>query len=190
MSLAARNPRERALALVDGCDHVEKLSELAERLTRGTPLRVKLGLDPTTPDLHLGHAVVLRLLQRFVEDGHDVTLLIGDFTARIGDPSGRNALRPPLTAEEIDANMRTYAAQAGKVLDMERVALRYNSEWLAPLTLADLIRLLSQTTVARMLERDDFAQRYAAHVPISLHEFLYPVAQAFDSVALRADVEL
>jgi tyrosyl-tRNA synthetase len=184
------SPRERALMLTDGCDHVETLGELEKRLERGRPLRVKLGLDPTTADLHVGHAVVLRLLQRFVDDGHDVTLLIGDFTARIGDPSGRNALRPPLSGEQIDANMKTYAEQAGKVIDMERVTLRYNREWLAPLTLVDLIKLLSQTTVAQMLERNDFAKRYESGTPIALHEFLYPVAQAYDSVALHADVEL
>ena len=182
--------RERAERLTDGCEHVETLDELAARLDEGRPLRVKLGLDPTTADLHVGHAVVLRLLQRFVDDGHDVTLLIGDFTARIGDPSGRNALRPPLTGEQIDANMKTYAEQAGKVVDLDRVNLRYNREWLASLTFEQIIKLLSQTTVARMLDRDDFAKRYAAHVPIALHEFLYPVAQAYDSVALRADVEL
>jgi tyrosyl-tRNA synthetase len=183
-------PRERAAYLTDGCDHVETLPELAARLERGRPLRVKLGLDPTSPDLHIGHAVVLRLLQRFVEDGHDVTLLIGDSTARIGDPSGRNALRPPLSDEQIAANMQTYAAQAGKVLDMERVRLRYNSEWLSPLSYVDLIRLMSQTTVAQMLDRNDFRQRYESGTPIALHEFLYPVAQAYDSVALHADVEL
>jgi tyrosyl-tRNA synthetase len=183
-------PRERAAYLTDGCDHVETLPELAARLERGRPLRVKLGLDPTSPDLHIGHAVVLRLLQRFVEDGHDVTLLIGDSTARIGDPSGRNALRPPLSDEQIAANMQTYAAQAGKVLDMERVRLRYNSEWLSPLSYVDLIRLMSQTTVAQMLDRNDFRQRYESGTPIALHEFLYPVAQAYDSVALQADVEL
>lgn len=182
--------RERAAYLTDGCDHVETIGELTLRLARGNPLRVKLGLDPTSPDLHVGHAVVLRLLQRFVEDGHDVTLLIGDSTARIGDPSGRNALRPPLTDEQIEANMRTYAAQAGKVLDMERVTLRYNSEWLSPLSYVDLIRLMSQTTVAQLLDRNDFRQRYERGTPIALHEFLYPIAQAYDSVALRADVEL
>ncbi|HTV73913.1 MAG TPA: tyrosine--tRNA ligase [Candidatus Acidoferrales bacterium] len=213
------NPREAAEALADGCEHVETVAELEARLAgmsskAGTPysehlaeitaaavetwpsdkplkrLRVKLGLDPTSPDLHIGHAVVLRKLQDFVEQAHDVTLLIGDFTARIGDPSGRNILRPPLSEEAIAANMQTYAAQAGKVLDMEQVELRYNSEWLGVLRLDELIRLLSQTTVARMLDRNDFAQRYAAGTPISLHEFLYPVAQAYDSVALSADVEL
>jgi tyrosyl-tRNA synthetase len=182
--------REQAELLADGCEHVETRRELETRLARGIPLRIKLGLDPTSPDLHIGHAVVLRKLQQFLDHGHDVTLLIGDFTARIGDPSGRNALRPPLPDEAIAANMRTYAAQAGTVLDMERVTLRYNSEWLEPLTLDGLIRLLAQTTVARMLDRNDFAARYAAGTPISLHEFLYPVAQAYDSVALRADVEL
>ncbi len=182
--------RERALALTDGCDHVETLKELTERLERGRPLRVYLGLDPTSPDLHIGHAVVLRLLQRFVEDGHDVILLIGDFTARIGDPSGRNALRPPLGDEQIAANMRTYAAQAGKVLDMSRVTLRYNSEWLSKLTFDDIYKLLSQTTVAQMLQREDFKLRYEGGTPIALHEFVYPVAVAYDSVAMNVDVEL
>jgi tyrosyl-tRNA synthetase len=134
--------------------------------------------------------VVLRKLQQFVDAGHNVTLLIGDFTARIGDPTGRNTMRPPLTGEAIAANMQTYADQAGKVLDLERVTLRYNSEWLGTISFAQLIKLLAQTTVARMLDRNDFAQRYAAGTPISMHEFLYPVAQAYDSVALEADVEL
>jgi tyrosyl-tRNA synthetase len=193
--MTSREPANEALAeqaarLADGCDHVETLVELRERLSVGRPLRVKLGLDPTTPDLHIGHAVVLRKLQQFVEANHEVTLVIGSFTARIGDPSGRNQLRPRLTDEQIDANMRTYAEQAGKVLDLERVQLRYNAEWLAPLRFEDVIRLLAQTTVARMLDRNDFAARYAEGSPISLHEFLYPVAQAFDSVALASDVEL
>jgi len=182
--------RDAAAAFADGCEHVETLDELAARIATGRRLRVKLGLDPTTPDLHIGHAVVLRKLQQFVDAGHDVTLLIGDFTARIGDPTGRNTMRPPLTDEAIEANMHTYAQQAGKVLDLERVTLRYNSEWLGALSFADVIKLLAQTTVAKMLDRNDFAQRYASGTPISLHEFLYPVAQAFDSVALEADVEL
>jgi tyrosyl-tRNA synthetase len=185
-----RTARERAEFLTDGCDHVESLSELTARLEQGRPLRVYLGLDPTSPDLHIGHAVVLRLLQRFVEDGHDVILLIGDFTARIGDPSGRNVLRPALGDEQIEANMRTYAAQAGKVLDMSRVTLRYNSEWLSKLTFNDVYKLLSLTTVAQMLERNDFKQRYEGGTPIALHEFVYPVAVAYDSVALNVDVEL
>jgi tyrosyl-tRNA synthetase len=186
----ARSARERAEFLTDGCDHVESMAELVQRIERGRPLRVYLGLDPTSPDLHLGHAVVLRLLQRFVDDGHDVILLIGDFTARIGDPTGRNALRPPLRDDEIDANMKTYAAQAGKVLDMARVTLRYNSEWLAKLTFTDVYKLLAQTTVAQMLERNDFKQRYENGTPIALHEFVYPVAVAYDSIALNVDVEV
>jgi tyrosyl-tRNA synthetase len=187
---AARSARERAAALVEGCDHVEKFSELVERIERGRPLRVYLGLDPTSPDLHIGHAVVLRLLQRFVDDGHDVILLIGDFTARIGDPSGRNALRPALSDAQIEANMQTYAAQAGKVLDMSRVTLRYNSEWLSKLTFSEIYKLLSLTTVAQMLDRNDFKQRFESGVPIALHEFVYPVAVAYDSVAMNVDVEL
>lgn len=188
--MTQRAPRERAEFLTDGCDHVETLAELAKRLETGRPLRVYLGLDPTSPDLHVGHAVVLRLLQRFVEDGHDVILLIGDFTARIGDPSGRNALRPPLGDEEIASNMRTYAAQAGKVLDMSRITLRYNSEWLSKLSFDDIYKLLSQRTVAQMLERNDFKQRYEQGTPIALHEFVYPVAVAYDSIALNVDVEV
>jgi tyrosyl-tRNA synthetase len=185
-----RTPLERARFLTDGCDHVETVAELAKRLESGRPLRVYLGLDPTSPDLHIGHAVVLRLLQRFVDDGHDVILLIGDFTARIGDPSGRNVLRPPLSGEQIEANMRTYAEQAGKVLDMARVTLRYNSEWLSKLTFDDVYKLLAQMTVAQMLERNDFKQRYENGTAIALHEFVYPVAVAYDSVALNVDVEL
>src|ERR1700722_15036472 len=171
-----------AAMLADGCDHVETVAELTARLGRGKPLGGNLGLDPTTADLHIGHAVVLRKLQQFVEAGHDVTLLIGDFTARIGDPTGRNSMRPPLTDEAIEANMQTYAKQAGKVRDLERITLRYNSEWLSTISFAQLIKLLAQTTVARMLDRNDFALRYAAGTPISMHEFLYPVAQAYDSV--------
>jgi tyrosyl-tRNA synthetase len=182
--------REAAQAFADGCQDVETFDELAARIATGKRLNVKLGLDPTTADLHIGHAVVLRKLQQFVDAGHNVTLLIGDFTARIGDPTGRNTMRPPLTDEAIEANMQTYARQAGKVLDLERVTLRYNSEWLSTISFAQLIKLLAQTTVARMLDRNDFALRYAAGTPISMHEFLYPVAQAYDSVALEADVEL
>ncbi len=176
--------------LVDGCAHVETPAELRARLLRERPLRVKFGVDPTGSELHLGHAVVLHKMQQFVAAGHDVTLLIGDFTALIGDPSGRNDSRPHLTREAIAENMRTYTAQAGTILDLERVTVRHNSEWLAPLDLADLIRLLSQTTVAQMLSREDFRNRYVGQTPIALHEFLYPVAQAYDSVALTCDVEL
>jgi tyrosyl-tRNA synthetase len=185
-----RQAHRDTAALLDGFDHVETRAEFETRIKEGKPLTVKLGLDPTSADLHLGHAVVLHKMQQFVEAGQNVVLIIGDFTARIGDPTGRNELRPPLTTEEIEANMKTYADQAGKVLDMERITLRYNSEWLSSLTIADMLRLLSQVTVAQMLEREDFRVRYGAGTPISLHEFLYPVAQAYDSIAIRADIEL
>jgi tyrosyl-tRNA synthetase len=176
--------------LLDAFEHVETAREFEERLALGRPLRVKLGIDPTSPDLHLGFMVVLHPLQRFAEAGHRVTLIIGDFTARIGDPSGRNVTRPQLSREEIEENMRAYREQAGKVLDLERIEVRYNSEWLDALTQTDLVKLLAKTTVAQMLERNDFRERYDGGVPISLHEFLYPVAQAYDSVAIEADVEL
>ncbi len=176
--------------LLDGFEHVETVDDVRARLALGRPLNVKLGIDPTSADLHLGFMVVLHTLQRFAQAGHDVTLIIGDFTASIGDPSGRNAMRPPLSREQIEANMQTYREQAGKVLDLERVRIRYNSEWLAPLNFAELVRLASHVTVAQMLERNDFHNRYAAGTAISLHEFLYPVAQAYDSIAVKADVEL
>ena len=176
--------------LLDGFERVESVAEFHARIATGKPLNIKLGIDPTSPDLHLGFMVVLHHLQKFSESGHNVTLIIGDFTARIGDPSGKNVTRPTLSSEEIDANMQTYREQAGKVLDLERVSIRYNSEWLDKLGLTDLIRLLSHTTVAQMLERNDFHNRYGSGTPISLHEFLYPVAQAYDSVAIKADVEL
>jgi tyrosyl-tRNA synthetase len=176
--------------LLDGFEHVETVEDFRARLKLERPLNVKLGIDPTSPDLHLGFMVSLHQLQRFAEVGHDVTLIIGDFTARIGDPSGRNVTRPQLTDEEIEANMQTYREQAGKVLDLDRVKVRYNSEWLGKLGLTDLIKLLAKTTVAQMLERNDFHERYANGAPISMHEFLYPVAQAYDSVAIKSDVEL
>lgn len=176
--------------LLDGFEHVETVPEFRERLAAGRPLRVKLGIDPTSADLHLGFMVVLYQLQRFAEAGHRVTLIIGDFTARIGDPSGRNVTRPQLSQEQIEANMQSYRDQAGKVLDLERIEVRYNSEWLGALDLSDLVKLLAKTTVAQILERNDFRERYDAGAAISLHEFLYPVAQAYDSVAIEADVEL
>ena len=176
--------------LLDGFDHVETVEDFRDRLALGRPLNVKLGIDPTSPDLHLGFMVVLEKLARFADAGHDVTLIIGDFTASIGDPSGRNAMRPPLTREQIEANMQTYREQAGKVLDLERVRIRYNSEWLGPLNFSDIVRLVSRVTVAQMLERNDFHNRYTSGAAISLHEFLYPVAQAYDSIAVSADVEL
>ena len=164
--------------LAEGFDHLETFPEFEQRLKRGKPLRIKLGFDPTSADLHLGHTVILSRLQRFIEAGHQAILLIGDFTARIGDPSGRNEARPPLSDEQISANMATYTAQAGKVLDLERIEIRYNSEWLKTLQLDGLVRLLSHVTVAQMLKREDFAKRYENGTPIALHEFLYPIAQA------------
>lgn len=163
---------------------------LKDKLAGGRALRIKLGVDPTAPDLHLGHAVPLRKLRQFQDLGHTVVLIIGDFTALIGDPSGRSATRPPLTVEQIDANAQTYISQAYKILDPERTELRRNSEWLGALGFAELLRLTAKFTVARILERDDFAKRYAEQRPISLHEFLYPVAQAYDSVVVEADVEI
>ncbi len=179
-----------AAYLLDGFEHVESPAEFRARLALGRPLNVKLGIDPTSPDLHLGFMVVLHKLQRFAESGHNVTLIIGDFTARIGDPSGKNVTRPQLSDAEIEANMATYRAQAAKVLDLERVRIRYNSEWLDRLDFTGVVKLLAKTTVAQMLERNDFAQRYRGGAAISLHEFLYPVAQAYDSIAVQADVEL
>jgi tyrosyl-tRNA synthetase len=176
--------------LLDGFENVETRDDFYARLKLGRPLNVKLGIDPTSPDLHLGFMVVLHKLQRFAEAGHDVTLIIGDFTASIGDPSGRNKMRPPLSREQIEANMLTYREQAGRVLDLERVKIRYNSEWLGKLDFAQLVRLVSHVTVAQMLERNDFHNRYTSGETISLHEFLYPVAQAYDSIAISADVEL
>ena len=168
----------------------EWLAKLARSEATGTPLRVKLGLDPTAPDIHLGHTVVLGKLRELQELGHTVVFLIGDFTSLIGDPSGRNATRPPLTREEIEANAATYVAQAGKVLDVGRTEIRRNSEWSDPLGARGMIELAARHTVARMMERDDFQKRWKAGTPISVHEFLYPLMQGYDSVALRADLEL
>ncbi len=167
--------------------------EFLMKLKSGKRLVVKLGADPTRPDLHLGHAVVLRKMRQFQELGHRVVLIIGDFTGMIGDPSGRSKTRPPMTLEETRANARSYVEQAGKILiteDKARFDLRYNSEWLEPLSFKDVIFMASQLTVAQMLEREDFKKRYTENVPISLHEFLYPLAQAYDSVAIGADVEM
>jgi tyrosyl-tRNA synthetase len=162
---------------------------LERKLAEGRPLRVKLGLDPTAPDVHLGHTVVLRKLREFQDLGHVVVLIIGDYTARVGDPSGRSTTRPVLSGEQIDANARTYVEQAATVLDPERIELRHNSEWL-DMRMEELFDLTRTTTVAQLLERDDFAQRYAAREPISILELLYPLMQAYDSVAVKADVEL
>jgi len=164
--------------------------ELMEKLKENRPLRVKLGVDPSRPDLHLGHLVVLRKLREFQDMGHTVVLIIGDFTARIGDPSGRSQIRPMLSAEEVKENAKTYSEQAFKVLDEEKTELRYNSEWLETLNFEDVIRLTAKFTVARMIERDDFAKRLKAGEPLSVSELLYPIAQAYDSVMINADVEL
>ena len=164
--------------------------ELDRRLQSGATLRVKLGIDPTAPDIHLGFVVVLKELRAFQDLGHTAVLVIGDYTARVGDPSGRSKTRPILSPQEIEANTRTYLEQAYLILDRERTEVRHNSEWLAPLTMADIIHLTRATTVARILERDDFSKRYAAGDPITLTELLYPMMQAYDSVAVDADVEL
>jgi tyrosyl-tRNA synthetase len=177
-----------------GCDELLVESEFARKLARsratGVPLRIKLGLDPTAPDIHLGHTVVLNKLRQLQGLGHTVIFLIGDFTSMIGDPSGRNATRPPLTAEQIQDNAKTYYAQASLVLDPERTEIRYNSEWCDPLGARGMIQLASRYTVARMMEREDFTRRFKNGIPISVHEFLYPLMQGYDSVALRADLEL
>ena len=173
-----------------GTSEVLTDADLAKKLRRGTPLEVKAGFDPTAPDLHLGHTVLLNKMRQFQKLGHHVTFLIGDFTGMIGDPSGRNATRPALTPEEIQANAHTYEAQVFKILDRERTRIDFNSRWLGKLTSTEMVKLTAHYTVARMLERDDFAKRYKAGQPISIHEFLYPLAQGYDSVAMKADVEL
>lgn len=173
-----------------GADELLKREELETRLKLGRPLRIKAGFDPTAPDLHLGHTVLLNKMRQFQRLGHQVIFLIGDFTGMIGDPTGKNATRKPLTREDVLANAQTYADQVFKVLDRERTEVRFNSEWFGAMSAADMIRLAAQHTVARMLERDDFAKRYAAQQSIAIHEFLYPLVQGYDSVALRADVEL
>ncbi|PJK11695.1 tyrosine--tRNA ligase [Lysobacteraceae bacterium NML120232] len=173
-----------------GSDELLKREELEARLAEGRPLRIKAGFDPTAPDLHLGHTVLLNKLRQFQNLGHQVIFLIGDFTGMIGDPSGKNATRKPLSREDVLANARTYEEQVFKVLDRDKTEVRFNSEWFGQMSAADMIRLAGQHTVARMLERDDFAKRYAAQQPIAIHEFLYPLVQGYDSVALKADVEL
>jgi len=179
------------LALIArGADEILKTDELAARLATGRPLRIKAGFDPTAPDLHLGHTVLLNKMRQFQDLGHTVIFLIGDFTGMIGDPTGKNVTRKPLTREDVLANAGTYAEQVYKVLDQEKTELRFNSEWFSAMNAADMIKLAAQHTVARMLERDDFAKRYAGQQPIAIHEFLYPLVQGYDSVALKADVEL
>ncbi|MBK1680837.1 tyrosine--tRNA ligase [Rhodocyclus tenuis] len=182
---------ESSLALIKrGAEELLVEAELVEKLKSGRPLRIKAGFDPTAPDLHLGHTVLLNKLRHFQELGHHVMFLIGDFTGMIGDPSGKNTTRPPLTREQILENAKTYQEQVFKILDPQLTEICFNSAWIEPLGAAGMLRLASTHTVARMLERDDFAKRYAGGQPIAIHEFLYPLCQGYDSVAMRADVEL
>ena len=182
---------QAALDLIGrGADEIIKREDLEARLKPGRPLRIKAGFDPTAPDLHLGHTVLLNKMRQFQDLGHQVIFLIGDFTGMIGDPTGKNVTRKPLSREDIEANAKTYAEQVFKILDRERTEVRFNSEWFGRMAAADMIKLAAQHTVARMLERDDFAKRYAAQQSIAIHEFLYPLVQGYDSVALKADVEL
>ncbi|MDF3932277.1 tyrosine--tRNA ligase [Pseudomonas citronellolis] len=182
---------EEQLALIKrGADELLVEAELVEKLKRGQPLRIKAGFDPTAPDLHLGHTVLINKLRQFQDLGHHVIFLIGDFTGMIGDPSGKSATRPPLTREQVLENAETYKSQVFKILDPAKTEVAFNATWMDKLTPADFIRLASQYTVARMLERDDFSKRYASNQSIAIHEFLYPLVQGYDSVALRADVEL
>jgi tyrosyl-tRNA synthetase len=185
-----RPANEQLAELRRGTEDVLLERELEERLDSGRPLRIKAGFDPTAPDLHLGHTVLINKMRQFQAFGHDVIFLIGDFTGMIGDPTGKTATRPPLTPEEIAENARTYEAQIFKILDPERTRVEFNSRWMAKMSAADLIQLAAKHTVARMLERDDFSRRYAEGRPIAIHEFLYPLVQGYDSVALEADVEL
>ncbi|MCT5011895.1 tyrosine--tRNA ligase [Pseudomonas aeruginosa] len=182
---------EEQLALIQrGADEILVEAELVAKLKRGQPLRIKAGFDPTAPDLHLGHTVLINKLHQFQDLGHQVIFLIGDFTGMIGDPSGKSVTRPPLTREQVLENAETYKSQVFKILDPAKTEVAFNSTWMDQLTPADFIRLASQYTVARMLERDDFSKRYASNQPIAIHEFLYPLVQGYDSVALKADVEL
>ena len=193
LPLSASSPAsvQDALDLIRrGTDEILKLDELEARLKLGRPLRIKAGFDPTAPDLHLGHTVLLNKMRQFQDLGHQVIFLIGDFTGMIGDPTGKNVTRKPLTREDVLANAQTYADQVFKVLDRDKTEVRFNSEWFGKMSAADMIRLAGQHTVARMLERDDFAKRYAAQQSIAIHEFLYPLVQGYDSVALECDVEL
>lgn len=182
---------EEQLALIKrGADEILVEAELVAKLKRGQPLRIKAGFDPTAPDLHLGHTVLINKLRQFQDLGHQVIFLIGDFTGMIGDPSGKSVTRPPLTREQVLENAETYKSQVFKILDPAKTEVAFNSTWMDQLSPADFIRLASQYTVARMLERDDFSKRYASNQSIAIHEFLYPLVQGYDSVALRADIEL
>ena len=181
---------EQLRIIKSGAANIVPEEELLKKLKRGEPLNIKLGVDPTSPDLHLGHAVPLRKMRQFQDLGHRVTLIIGNGTALIGDPSGKNTTRPQLTQEQVEANAKTYVEQAFNVLDPEKTTVVYNADWILKLDLKGLLELCSKFTVARILERDDFTKRYQSHTPIALHEFLYPVMQAYDSVVIKADVEM
>ena len=182
---------EEQLALIQrGTQEILSEEDLVAKLKLGRPLRIKAGFDPTAPDLHLGHTVLINKLKHFQDLGHEIYFLIGDYTAKIGDPSGKNTTRPPLTDEQIKVNAQTYAEQVFKILDKEKTKIVFNSEWFNDMSAGDMIQLSSQLTVSRMLERDDFSKRYAAQTPIAIHEFLYPLVQGYDSIALKADVEL
>lgn len=182
---------DEALAIIKrGIDELIPEEDLVEKLKEGRPLRVKAGFDPTAPDLHLGHTVLINKLRQFQDLGHEVIFLIGDFTGMIGDPTGKSATRPPLTEDQVRDNAITYKEQVFKILDREKTRVVFNSKWMSKMTAADMIRLAGQYTVARMLERDDFTKRYRSEQPIAIHEFLYPLVQGYDSVALEADIEL
>ncbi|MGP5360263.1 tyrosine--tRNA ligase [Psychrobacter celer] len=182
---------EEQLALIQrGTQEILSEEDLVAKLKLGRPLRIKAGFDPTAPDLHLGHTVLINKLKHFQDLGHEICFLIGDYTAKIGDPSGKNTTRPPLSDEQIKVNAQTYAEQVFKILDKEKTKIVFNSEWFNDMSAGDMIQLSSQLTVSRMLERDDFSKRYAAQTPIAIHEFLYPLVQGYDSIALEADVEL
>jgi tyrosyl-tRNA synthetase len=182
--------RDQLAELLRGTQEVLVESELVKKLSRGKPLRIKAGFDPTAPDLHLGHTVLINKMRQFQSFGHDVTFLIGDFTGMIGDPTGRNATRPPLTPDQVAANAKTYQEQIFKILDREKTRVDFNSRWFGAMNAAGLIEIAARHTVARMLERDDFSKRYKGNQPIAIHEFLYPLVQGYDSVALKSDVEL
>ncbi|HWK75189.1 MAG TPA: tyrosine--tRNA ligase, partial [Povalibacter sp.] len=184
------SPEEQLAELKRGTAEILLESDLLTKLRRGKPLRIKAGFDPTAPDLHLGHTVLINKMRRFQDFGHEVIFLIGDFTGLIGDPSGRNATRPPLTPDDVKANAATYQQQIFKILDPQKTRIDFNSRWMNQMGSAGLIQLAAKHTVARMLERDDFSKRYKNGQPIAIHEFLYPLVQGYDSVALEADVEL
>ncbi|OBX48650.1 tyrosine--tRNA ligase [Moraxella nonliquefaciens] len=184
------SPAEQLEFLKRGVVEIYSQEDLLKKLAQARPLRIKLGMDPTAPDLHFGHTVVLNKLRHFQDLGHEVLFLIGDYTARIGDPSGKNATRPPLSEEQVKANAQTYAKQVFKILDKDKTTIMFNSDWFSKMSAGDMIQLASQITVSRMLERDDFSKRYNSQTPIAIHEFLYPLVQGYDSIAMDADVEL